>query len=59
MHPHTMSRLALQHTAELRAAADRARPHLTPPRPRNTARYRAGWTLVEIGLRLAGVANDG
>ena len=58
MHPYTMSRLARQHTSELRAAAGRARPHVTPPGPRNTVRYRAGWTLVEIGLRLAGGPDD-
>jgi hypothetical protein len=58
MHPYTMSRLALQHTSELRAAAGCGRPHVTPPGPRNTVRYRAGWTLVEIGLRLAGGPDD-
>ncbi|HEY7012001.1 MAG TPA: hypothetical protein VH480_04540 [Streptosporangiaceae bacterium] len=58
MHPYTMSQLAHQHTSELRAAAGRTRPHVTPPGPRNTVRYRAGWTLVEIGLRLAGVPDD-
>jgi hypothetical protein len=59
MHPYTMSRLSIQHTDELRAAAGRARPHVSPPRPRNSVRHRAGWTLVEIGLRLAGVPEDG
>jgi hypothetical protein len=58
MHPYTMIRLASQHTSELRSAAVRARPHVTPPRPRNSVRHRAGWTLVEIGLRLAGAADD-
>jgi hypothetical protein len=58
MHPHTMSRLAIQHTNELRAAAGHARPLVTPPRPRDSVRRRAGWTLVEIGLRLAGVPDD-
>lgn len=58
MHPYTMSQLAIGRTNELRAAASRARPHVTPPGPRNSVRYRAGWTLVEIGLRLAGVPDD-
>jgi hypothetical protein len=53
MYPYMTSRLAMQHVSELRAAADRARPHLTPPRPRNSVRHRAGWALVEIGLRIA------
>jgi hypothetical protein len=58
MHPDTMRQLAIQHTNELRAAAGRSRPHAIPPRPRNSVRHRAGWTLVEIGLRVAGVADD-
>jgi hypothetical protein len=58
MHPYTMSRLASQHSSELRAAAGRARLHVTPPRPRNSVRHRAGWTLVGIGLRLAGGPDD-
>jgi hypothetical protein len=59
MHPYTMSELAIRHTDELRAAADRARLHVSPPRPRNSVRHRAGWTLVEIGLRMAGGPDDG
>jgi hypothetical protein len=59
MHPYTMSQLSVQHTDELRAAADRARPHVAPARLRNSVRHRAGWTLVEIGLRMAGVPDDG
>jgi hypothetical protein len=58
MHPHMMNELAIQHANELRAAAHRARPHVTPPGPRNSVRHRAGWTLVEIGLRLAGTSDD-
>jgi hypothetical protein len=58
MHPYTMSQLAIQHADELRAAADRSRLHVTPAGPRNSVRYRTGWTLVEIGLRLAGVSDD-
>jgi hypothetical protein len=58
MHPYMLNRLAVQHGDELRAAAGRARPHVTSPRPRNSVRHRAGRTLVEIGLRLAGASGD-
>ncbi len=54
MHPHQMEQLVSQHTAELRAQAQRTRPHVARPGPRNSVRHRAGWTLVELGLRLAG-----
>jgi hypothetical protein len=56
MHPYTMNQLAIQHIEELRTAADRSRPHVIAPGPRNSVRHRAGWTLVEIGLRLAGTS---
>jgi len=56
MHPWTMNQLAIQRNSELRAAA-RGRPHVIPPGPRNSVRHRAGWTLVEIGLRLAGTSD--
>jgi len=59
MHPYLMSQLAGQHVDELRAAAaGRGRPHVTPAGPRNSVRYRTGWTLVQIGLRLAGASHD-
>jgi hypothetical protein len=54
MFPHQMDQLASQHTDELRTQAQRARLHVIRPVPRNSVRHRAGWTLVEIGLRLAG-----
>jgi hypothetical protein len=54
MFPHQLDQLVSHHTNELRAQAQRARLHVTRPVPRNSVRYRAGWTLVEIGLRLAG-----
>jgi hypothetical protein len=54
MNPYMLHKLAAQHGDELRADAGRARPHVTPPRPRGSVRQRAGWGLVEIGLRLAG-----
>jgi hypothetical protein len=59
MHPYLMNELAGQHADELRAQAHQARPHVTRPGPRNSVRRRAGWTLVEIGLRLAGTSDHG
>jgi hypothetical protein len=71
-HPHLTSQLASQHAAELRASGDRARRHHIAAGPRNpvrhnsvrhrsvrhrSVRHRAGWTLVEIGLRLAGASD--
>ncbi|GGY93584.1 hypothetical protein [Streptomyces poonensis] len=52
MHPET--HLALHHTRalELRAEADAYRLAATVRRPRDF-RTRLGWTLVEVGLRLA------
>ncbi|MFC9928602.1 hypothetical protein [Streptomyces sp. NPDC127190] len=49
---HTQIRLAQQHTAGLReqAAAHRL---ATEARPAVELRARVGWTLVELGLRLA------
>ena len=58
MHPYTINQLTIQRTSELRGDAGRGRPHVTPPGPRNSVRHRAGWTLVEIGLRLAGGTDD-
>ncbi|MCG7207188.1 hypothetical protein [Streptomyces arenae] len=52
MHPET--HLALHHTrtAELHAEAETHRLAAQGRRPR-TLRTRVGWTLVEVGLRLA------
>lgn len=62
LHPHLTSQLASQRAAELRASGDRARRHLSAAGTRNavrhrSVRHRAGWTLVEIGLRLAGASD--
>jgi hypothetical protein len=54
MFAHQLDQLVSQHTGELRTQAQRARLHVMRPGPRNSVRHRAGWTLVEIGLRLAG-----
>ncbi len=59
MNPHQMKQLVSQHTGELRTQAHQARLHVQRPGPRNSVRHRAGWTLVEIGLRLAGPSDDG
>jgi len=53
-----MSQLAIRHIDELSATADRHRRHVTPAGPGNSVRYRTGWMLVEIGLRLAGASDD-
>jgi hypothetical protein len=63
MHPTLLQALASQRTAETRAAAASAhqQPVLSrkpahPDRPARSARpvrYRVGWALVEVGLRLA------
>ena len=58
MYPHQMEQMISQHTDELRAQAHLARRHVQRPGPRNSVRHRAGWTLVEIGLRLAGGSDD-
>lgn len=59
MHPHQMEQLVSQHTQELRRQAHLARLRVQRPRPRNSVRHRAGWTLVELGLRLAGTSGNG
>ena len=68
MHPYIVEQLASEHARELRTQADQSRlctqAHVggrrrTRPVPRNTVRHRAGWTLVEIGLRMAGSSSDG
>jgi hypothetical protein len=57
MHPYLMQELASQHAAELRTARGEARLHMIAPGPRNSVRHRAGRTLIEIGLRLAGTSD--
>ena len=55
MHPEMLGQLATQHTDELREAA--AARYVRHRVPRNSIRYRTGWTMVEIGLRIAGPAS--
>jgi len=59
MHPHISELVASERARELRSQAQQARLRLQRPGPRNSLRHRAGWTLVEVGLRVAGAARDG
>jgi hypothetical protein len=52
MNPHVMQALAGQHAHELRLRARQHRLRAACPSP-SAVRYRAGWALVAIGLRLA------
>ncbi|WP_033319937.1 hypothetical protein [Streptomyces yerevanensis] len=52
MHPETHLALHHAHAAELRAEVDAYRLAVAARRPRDL-RTRLGWTLVEVGLRLA------
>jgi hypothetical protein len=55
MHPHLVEELAAERRRELLAASawpSRSRPGGHRP-ARKSARQRAGWMLVELGLRLA------
>jgi hypothetical protein len=56
MHPFLTSQMAVQRAADMRAAAERARALRRPRVFRTSVRHRAGWTLVEIGLRVAGTS---
>jgi hypothetical protein len=56
MHPDLTNQMARQHAADMRAAAERARLVRRGRVVRTSVRHRAGWTLVEIGLRLAGAS---
>ncbi|WP_405840549.1 hypothetical protein [Streptomyces sp. NBC_01518] len=49
--------LAQQHIAELHAQADAHRLAADARPPRRELRTRVGWTLVELGLRLASTPN--
>ena len=58
MHPYISELVASERARELRAQAQQARLHVQRPGPRNSLRHRAGWTLVEVGLRLAGTSRN-
>jgi hypothetical protein len=59
MHPFQVQRIISQHHEDLRSQAQQARLHVQRPGPRNSVRHRAGWTLIEVGLRLAGPSGEG
>ncbi|AWW39339.1 hypothetical protein ADL00_31360 [Streptomyces sp. AS58] len=52
MHPETLLALHRAHATDLRAEADAHRLAQQAARP-GELRTRLGWTLVEVGLRLA------
>ena len=58
MHPSISELVASERARELRAQAQQARLRVQRPGPRNSLRHRAGWTLIEVGLRVAGTSRD-
>ena len=59
MHPYIWELMAGERAHELRAQAQQARLRVQRPGPRNSLRHRAGWTMIEVGLRVAGTSRDG
>jgi hypothetical protein len=53
MDPYVREELARQREQELRRSAGRCVPPRHLHRRHGSARYRAGWVLIEIGLALA------
>ena len=53
MHPYVSEELARQREQELRRSAGRYTPRRHLHRRHGSARYRAGWVLIEVGLALA------
>ena len=60
MHPYLTEQLATNHRQELLRSAQRSSKVTLSERRKapRTARQRAGWVLIEIGLRLAGNTSD-
>lgn len=61
MHPYLLGQMAQEHTEDMRRAAERrqlAAVRRTRRARRHTMRTRAGWTLVQVGLRLATHSSD-
>jgi hypothetical protein len=59
MHPYVLEQLAHARRSDLAAAArQRRRPPAGARRNRRSARHLAGWTLIEIGLKLASPPGD-
>jgi hypothetical protein len=57
MHPYLLSQVAHEHIADLRRSAANRTTANAVGRGRNI-RSRAGWTLVQVGLRLAASSAD-
>jgi hypothetical protein len=57
MHPYLTNQMSRQRAADMHAAAERARMLRRPRVLRGSVRHRAGWTLIEIGLRVAGTSS--
>jgi hypothetical protein len=53
MHPQLLGQVAREHVSDLRRDAER---HAPGPVTRIPIRRRAGWTLIQIGLRMAASA---
>lgn len=52
MNQYTLTALAAQQAAEVRAQAAAARRHAAARAPLEPLRVRTGWTLVGLGLRM-------
>jgi hypothetical protein len=55
LNPHLVHEFAEQHAGEVRRAVRQSGPAHSH-RPRTRLRYRAGWLLVDLGLRLSSSA---
>lgn len=58
MYSHQLEQIARLRTGELRRTAGTSRVHVVHRTPRNTFRNRTGWTMIAIGLRIAGSGSD-
>lgn len=58
MHPDLLGQLAQQHLADRHATAARTPVPDASAERRPTIRNRTGWTLIQLGLRLAVTSTD-
>jgi hypothetical protein len=58
MHPYLLGQAADQHISDMRRSAEERRIADAAASRHATIRNRAGWTLVQIGLRLAASSAD-
>jgi hypothetical protein len=56
MNPQSILRLASQHVSEVRQDALSHRLAAAHREPRTSVRERAGWALIDVGLKLTGPA---